>query len=348
MSALELRGSRSDPATPAPNEPASEGPPELGKPADSRSASTGDGSTGDRPWRPTGAGDRPRKPLRLGRTAIWVVVTLVVIAAFWSVDISWDALLTLPQKLTHYLGLMFLPPAWAKLPDALGATMLSVAMAWFGTLIGIVISFPLSLLAARGLMPAVVRWPLRGLFAVLRAVPEVVIAVLMLSVTGLTAFTGALAIAIGSIGTLGKWGYESFESVDRGATEAATAAGASRVQIMRWGVWPNAKPDVLAFWLYRFEISVRASAILGLIGAGGIGKMLIDNIQFRVWDVVGMLMIVVVVVTVLIDQISGTVRGRIITGRWELPIVSAIRRRSAPCSRRDAFPTVREDEGDLR
>lgn len=280
---------------------------------------------------------RPHRPMHLVRKGVWVIVTLVVIAAFWSVDISWDALLTMPQRLLRYLGLMFLPPAWAKLPDALSATMLSVAMAWFGTVLGIIVSFPLSLLAARGSMPAIVRWPVRGIFAVLRAVPEVVIAVLMLSVTGLTAYTGALAIALGSIGTLGKWGYESFESVDRGAIEAVTATGGSRVQIMRWGVWPNAKPDVLAFWLYRFEISVRASAILGLIGAGGIGKMLIDNIQFRIWDVVGVLMIVVVVVTMIIDQISGTVRHRIIVGRWELPIVTAIKRRSARLARREGI-----------
>ncbi|MFF1571259.1 phosphonate ABC transporter, permease protein PhnE [Leifsonia sp. NPDC058292] len=280
---------------------------------------------------------RPRKPVRVARAIVWVVVTVVVVAAFWGVDISWDALWQLPQKLAHYLGLMFLPPAWSKLPDALGATMLSVAMAWFGTVIGVIVSFPLSLLATRGLTPAIVRWPLRAVFAVLRAVPEVVIAVLMLSVTGLTAYTGALAIAIGSIGTLGKWGYESFESVDRGAIEAATVTGGSRVQIMRWGVWPNAKPDVLAFWLYRFEINVRASAILGLIGAGGIGKMLIDNIQFRVWDVVGMLMIVVVVVTMIIDQLSGMVRHRIIAGQWELPIVTAVRRRSARRARAESI-----------
>jgi phosphonate transport system permease protein len=281
--------------------------------------------------------ERPRKPARVVRAVVWVVVTLVVVAAFWGVDISWDALLQLPQKLAHILGLMFLPPAWDKLPDALGATMLSVAMAWFGTVLGVIVSFPLSLLATRGLTLGVVRWPLRAVFAVLRAVPEVVIAVLMLSVTGLTAYTGALAIAIGSIGTLGKWGYESFESVDRGAIEATTAAGASRLQIMRWGVWPNAKPDVLAFWLYRFEINVRASAILGLIGAGGIGKMLIDNIQFRIWDVVGMLMIVVVVVTMIIDQLSGMVRHRIIAGHWELPIVSAVRRRSARRARAESI-----------
>jgi len=260
---------------------------------------------------------------------VWTLATIIVVAAFWSVDIDWGSLPGMPAKLVHYVGLMFGPPKWSTLPQAFSATMLSVAMAWFGTMIGVIVSFPLSLFAARGLAPAFVRWPIRGIFAIFRAVPEVVIAVLMLSVTGLTAYTGALAIALGSIGTLGKWGYESFESVDRGAIEAATAAGASRMQVMRWGVWPNAKPDVLAFWLYRFEISVRASAILGLIGAGGIGKMLMDNIQFRVWDVVGMLMIVVVVVTMIIDQLSGLVRIRIITGRWELPVVSALRRRSA-------------------
>lgn len=292
-------------------------------------------STSQAPWNPN---VRPRKPRQVVRALILTLITAVVVAAFWSVDIDWADLLTFPQRLVHYLGLMFLPPAWSKLPDALNATLESVAMAWFGTLIGVAVSFPLSLLATRGLTPFYVRWPLRGVFAVLRAVPEVVIAVLMLSVTGLTPFTGALAIALGSMGTLGKWGYESFESVDRGAIEAVTAAGGSRLQLMRWGVWTSAKPDVLAFWLYRFEISVRASAILGLIGAGGIGKMLIDNIQFRIWDVVGMLMIVVVVVTMVIDQLSGTVRARIITGRWEVPIVSALRRRAASRAARVRTP----------
>ena len=118
------------------------------------------------------------------------------------------------------------------------------------------------------------------------------------------------------MGTLGKWGYESFESVDRGPIEATQAAGATRLQQMRWGVWPTARPEVFAFWLYRFEVSVRASAVLGLIGAGGIGKMLVQYTQFRVWDTVGMLLIVVIVVNIIIDQLSGALRTRIITGRW--------------------------------
>lgn len=279
------------------------------------------------PAAPPRAAGRPRRPLHLVRRLLTAVVVAVVAAAVWGIDVSWDALPELPGRLVHLLGLMLLPPAWTHLPDALSATVLSVAMAWSGTVLGVVVALPLSLLATDGLAPALVRWPVRAVFSVLRAVPEVVIAVLMLSVTGLTAFTGALALAIGSVGTLGKWGYEAFEAADRGPVEAARAVGASRWQVVRWGVWPAVLPDLLALWLYRFEINVRASAILGLIGAGGIGKMLVDNIQFRVWDVVGVLMVVVVVITMALDQVSGALRHRVTTGRWDLPLAAAVRTR---------------------
>lgn len=262
------------------------------------------------------APQRPRKPRRLAGKLWSLAITAVVVLAFWSVEIDWSQLADFPANLWRYLGLMFAPPDLAALPTAFEATVQSVQMAWLGTVIGIVISLPLSFLATAGVGPAVLRWPLRGLFALLRAVPEVVIAVLILSVTGLTAFTGALAIGIGSIGTLGKWGYETMEGAEPGPIEAARAAGGSTVQVLRWGLWPGVQPEVLAFWLYRFEINVRASAILGLIGAGGIGKTLADNVQFRIWDSVGTLLIVVIVVTVLIDLTSGALRHRIINGAW--------------------------------
>jgi phosphonate transport system permease protein len=269
---------------------------------------------------------RPAKPSRLLTRLAWLAVTAVVVAAFAAVRIDWSQLAGFPASLAHYLGLMFGPPDLSALGEAFSATLLSVQMAWLGTVLGIVVAFPLSFLGTRGLAPRVVAWPVRTLFAVIRAVPEVVVAVLILSVTGLTAFTGALALAVGSVGTLGKWGCEAFESVEPGPIEAVRAAGGSRAQVMRWGVWPQAQPEVLAFWLYRFEINVRASAILGLIGAGGIGKMLTDNVQYRIWDAVGTLLLVVIVVTMVIDQLSGLLRNRIITGRWTLPLL----RRRAP------------------
>jgi phosphonate transport system permease protein len=247
---------------------------------------------------------------------VWVGIVVVVIACFSTADIDWGSLADFPENFVHYAGLMFGPPSLATIGQALHATLLSVEMAWFGTGIGVLISWPLSFLATRRVGPAPVLLLVRGILGVFRAVPEVVIAILILSVTGLTAFTGALAIAVGSVGTLGKWGYETMESVDRGPIEAVRATGGSPIQIVRWGIWTSAQPTVLAFWLYRFEISVRASVILGLIGAGGIGEVLMQNVQFRIWDAVGMLLIVVVVVTMVIDFASGLVRRRLLTGRW--------------------------------
>ncbi|TWE12494.1 phosphonate ABC transporter, permease protein PhnE [Rudaeicoccus suwonensis] len=259
---------------------------------------------------------RPAKPGRLPIKLGWALLVVIVLICFWRVNVDWSELSDFFPSLFHYIHLMFGPPAWSQTSAAFSATVLSVQMAWIGAILGVLVSFPLSFLAAANVVPVWVRLPVRLILAVFRAVPEVVIAILILSVTGLTAWTGALALGIGSIGTLGKWGYESFESVAPGPMEAARSTGGSRFAIVRWGLWPQAQSEVLAFWLYRFEISVRSSAILGLIGAGGIGKMLSDNIQYQNWNVVGMLLIVVVIVTMIIDQISGTLRQRLITGRW--------------------------------
>ncbi|MCS4276862.1 phosphonate transport system permease protein [Mycetocola sp. BIGb0189] len=256
----------------------------------------------------------PAKPRRPWRTVVAVAITLLVVLVFWSVKVDWARTANLPADIARYLWLMFSNPAWDKVPEALWQTWRSVEMAWVGCLLGIVISFPLSFLAARGIGPAPVRLALRGLFSLIRAVPEIVIAIVILSVTGLTPLTGALALAVNGIGTLGKWGYEAIEGVHPGPIEAVNAAGGSRWQTVRWGIWPQAAPEFVSFWLYRFEINVRASAVLGLIGVGGIGDMLTSYTQYREWPTVGALLIVVIIVTIAIDLTSGAIRRRITEG----------------------------------
>jgi len=254
---------------------------------------------------------RGRSPWRMLSV---VVVTVIVVAAFWSVQISWGRLADLPADIGRYLWLMFSAPEWSKLPEALWQTWRSIEMAWVGTVLGILLATPLSLVAARGFGPLWLRGALRLVFSVIRAVPELIIAIIILSVTGLTPLTGALALAVNGIGTLGKWGYEAVEAVPPGPIEAARAAGGSTAQVLRWGVWPQAQPVFLSFWLYRFEINVRSSAVLGLIGVGGIGDMLTSYTQYREWSTVGMLLIVVIVVTMAIDAASGALRRRIMEG----------------------------------
>ena len=256
----------------------------------------------------------PARPSRWRSRLASAVVVAVVVLAFWSVQIDWARLSHLPADIVRYLWLMFHAPTWAKLPEALFQTWRSVAMAWAGTVLAILVATPLSFVAARGFAPAPVRLALRGLFSLVRAVPEIITAIIILSVTGLTPLTGALALAVGGVGTLGKWGYESIEGVPGGPIEAVRAAGGSTSQVIRWGVWPASAPEFLSFWLYRFEINVRASAVLGLIGVGGIGDMLTSYTQYREWPTVGVLLIVVVVVTISIDAASGALRRRIMEG----------------------------------
>lgn len=256
----------------------------------------------------------PPRPSRVGATVSAVVVGVIVLAATAGLNISWDEIGTIPGRVWHYLVLMFAEPNWDKLPRALFETWRSISMAWLGAIGCVVISVPLGMLAARGVGPAWLRYALRSLFAVIRAVPEVIIALVLLTVTGLTPFTGALALGIAGIGTQGKWVYETIESVTEGASEAVRAAGGNTAEVTRWALWPAAAPALMSFALYRFEINIRTSAVLGLVGAGGIGSMLSNYTNYREWDTVGMLLIVVVVITMLFDLISGSIRRRIMEG----------------------------------
>ncbi|MCR6494419.1 phosphonate ABC transporter, permease protein PhnE [Cellulomonas sp. P24] len=256
----------------------------------------------------------PRRASRLGVRAAQLVVGGVVLGAVLHLRISWSDLAGLPSDLRHYLGLMFSSPNWSRLPAALYQTWVSVSMAWVGAVLGVILSTVLGIPAAAGVSPLWVRLPLRGIFAVLRAVPEVIIAIIILTVTGLTPFTGALALAIGGIGTHGKWTYETIEAVPGGTAEAVSAAGGNVLEVARWGLWTAAAPELMSLALYRFEINVRTSAILGLIGVGGVGDMLTGYTQYRQWDSVGVLIIVVIAVTMVIDAISGAIRRRIMRG----------------------------------
>jgi len=133
-------------------------------------------------------------------------------------------------------------------------------------------------------------------------------------VFGLTPMAGVLAIGVGSIGTLGKLFYEIIEGIERGPIEAADAVGASRWQRLRWGVLPQVTPELTSFILYRFEVNIRASAILGVLGVGGIGTDLAQAIKFKDWGLAGMGLIIIVIGTIAVDTVSGYVRRRIVRG----------------------------------
>jgi phosphonate transport system permease protein len=147
------------------------------------------------------------------------------------------------------------------------------------------------------------------------AFPELILAIaIFIPIAGLGAVAGALAIGVHSAGTLGKLTAEAIEGIDAGPVEAARATGARGSQVQRWGVLPQVLPELIGFWLYRFEINIRAGAVLGVVGAGGIGFLLDQTIKFGRFPQAGMAILVVIVATIVVDGISGTVRRRVIEG----------------------------------
>jgi phosphonate transport system permease protein len=266
---------------------------------------------------------RPTLPSKTGVTLGWVAGGAVFLLCLYLVDARWSRLPEAPGILANYVDLMadgvFANPIevpqsdwWRAALDRIGE---SLYMAWIGTVIGALFSFPLAFLAAANVAPKPVVFVTRQVLNAIRAVPELILAIaIMLPIFGFGPFAGALALGIGSIGTLGKLTSEVIEGIDPGPVEAARAAGARPLQILRWAIVPQVLPEAVAFWLYRFEINIRAGAVLGVLGAGGVGAILNALFQQRDWPRIGVTLLAIILVTILVDQISATVRGRIIRG----------------------------------
>ena len=260
------------------------------------------------------ANRRPAQPRRIA-----VVLGIAIVAAFvvWSIlglNIKWSRLLEAPQDLYRIFDLMFSQMRWRDFTKAFDGMWTAIAIAWLGTILAGCVAVPFGFLAAENLVPRWFSFGMRQIFNLLRSVPELVIVLALIPVLGFSKSAGVLALFIGSIGTLSKLCSEVIEGIDRGPIEAADACGANPLQRLRWSVVPQAAPEIVSFILYRFEINIRVSAILGVLGIPSIGGQLREGIRFKEWGQAGAALIVIVIGTILIDLLSGAVRRRILSG----------------------------------
>ena len=269
--------------------------------------------------------ERPPRPVA-PRVIKWGVTVAIIIPFIWSAlgleispDRVWDALRP-GGTVWRLVGAMF-PPDWSKVGRTFEKILESLYVAWIGTIIGALFSFPLAFLAATNMAPRWLSTPARALLSGIRAFPELVLAIIFIPALGLGPFPGALAIGLHSVGTLGKLSSEVIEGIDEGPLEAIKAAGGTKMSEIRFGVLPQAMPNILAYWIYRFEINIRASAVLGVIGAGGVGNELVQRLVRREMPAAGMVLFLTIVTVLVIDSISGAVRRRIISGeKSETPL----------------------------
>jgi phosphonate transport system permease protein len=248
---------------------------------------------------------------------VGLLAGLLVLGFVW-LDISWWRVLTGFGELGHIVTLM-LPPSfgttgrlWIYL-DALAQTL---AIAFLGTLMAALLAFPFGFLAARNVVPVwLLRFPFRRAFEGIRGVDALIWALIWINVVGLGPFAGVLAIMTSEFGVFGKLFSEAIEAADSKPVEGVASAGGGRVHGVRFGLLPQVLPVMLSQFLYFFESNTRSATIIGIVGAGGIGLHLYEQIRTLEWQHVAFLVLMVLVTVAVIDAISARLRFAIIGRR---------------------------------
>lgn len=247
------------------------------------------------------------------KTAIIIFAIIgIYIWAFIGIDIQWSRAFermmnnasTVIPKLFH--------PDWSVLGEVSIKMMETIFIAFAGTLMASFLAVPFGFLAANNITNRFTSLIVKWILSANRSFPELILAILFVVAVGPNAFAGVLAIAIHSTGMLGKLYSEVVESIDMDMIEAMKATGANRVQILFYGVLPQVLPEFLSYAIYRFEIDIRSSSVLGIVGAGGIGTMIMFASMNRNWSEMGLILLAIIIVVTIIDNISFRIRRKIV------------------------------------
>ncbi len=204
------------------------------------------------------------------------------------------------------------PPDFSFLPRLLGPFMETINIAIIGTVVGGIFSIPIAVLAARNLTTGKVVWFLdRNFMNILRTLPDLFWAMLFATAVGFGPVAGALALSVFTVAVISKLWSESLEAIDMGLPEAIRAVGGSWVQMIQFGALPQALQTYVSYALYAFELNVRASMVLGLVGAGGIGMILETQRANFEYERVTMIILFVLVAVLIIEQFSSYIRNKL-------------------------------------
>jgi phosphonate transport system permease protein len=216
-----------------------------------------------------------------------------------------------------WITLMMLPPdPGASLPLYLKALGETLSIALLGTTLAAVMALPVSLFAARNVVRSnFVRFPVRRFLDSIRGIDTLIWALVWINVVGLGPFAGVLAIAVSDFGAFGKLFSEAIESADQKQVEGVRASGGSALHEIRFGLLPQVLPVIAGQVLYFIESNTRSATIIGIVGAGGIGLQLAEQIRVLEWQKVSFLILMILIAVAAIDWISGKLRFAIIGRR---------------------------------
>ena len=247
------------------------------------------------------------------RQALLVACLLVVCAAALTITGFFDAarfaegIPALAQLFSEMI-----PPDFSRWQHWLRPLLDTLARSIAGTILAVILSLPLALLAAPNTTPfPALGYVARLLLSFLRSVPELILGIIFVAAVGFGALPGVLALALHSVGMVGKFYAEAIEHVDPRPLEAARAAGATRVQVITHAVLPQVLPQMADITIYRWEYHFRASTVLGIVGAGGIGFELIAALRLISYDQVAAILITILACVVVVDSLGAMLRKRL-------------------------------------
>jgi phosphonate transport system permease protein len=259
--------------------------------------------------------DRPASA-RLAMPAMILGAFGIFVFGLFDLDFSPTRLISGMHQLGWITVMMIPPDPGSSLPAYLSALGETLSIALLGTTIAAVFALPVSLLAARNIIPSnMIRFPVRRFLDSIRGVDTLIWALVWINVVGLGPFAGVLAIAVSDFGAFGKLFSEAIEAADKKQVEGIRASGGSALHEIRFGLMPQVLPVIAGQVLYFIESNTRSATIIGIVGAGGIGLQLAEQIRVLEWQKVSFLILMILVAVAAIDWISGKLRFAIIGRR---------------------------------
>jgi phosphonate transport system permease protein len=250
---------------------------------------------------------------RLTRFLVYLGIAAAIVQSLRHIEVIPEFLYDAPEQMVDLVTRMW-PVEWAAYGTHVHAALVeTIHIASLGTLLSIVLALPVGVVAAHNLVPSMAVNLLAKLVLVSsRSVNSLVWALLFVGIFGPGALAGTLAIAFRSIGFVGKLFGEALEEAQPGPIEALKAAGAPWPSVLLYGYWPQVKPAFWSIALFRWDINVRESAVLGLVGAGGIGMVLDASLNLFQWDRVALILVAIVAIVIAAELVVTQVRKRVI------------------------------------
>ncbi|WP_127561430.1 phosphonate ABC transporter, permease protein PhnE [Nioella ostreopsis] len=237
---------------------------------------------------------------------------LIAGAVLWSLvttDVELSRLLSAAPRIADFLGRMF-PPDPTVMSEIVRGSAETLRIAIVGTLGAVILSVPLGILASDTMAPPAVYRLVRTLLALIRAIPLILVAMLMVGAVGLGPLPGIIAVAFHATGMLAKFYSEAIDNVERAPIAALESAGAGPILRLRHAIWPQMAPVIARDTIFRFELNLRESLVLGIVGAGGIGFYIQTYVRSFQYDKAASVTIAVIIMVIAIEAVNVALRRR--------------------------------------